>query len=56
MPWIAIPKARRRANAVERWRAAYRERLVGWSAGAVALVLALGFWFAVAHKLASGGS
>lgn len=44
MPWVIVSRPRRRKRR--------RERLIAWSAGGLGLLLLLGFWFALAHRLA----
>jgi hypothetical protein len=50
MPWVIVPRPRRRPRRV-RWLAD-RERLTAWAAAAIATLLLLAFWFTLARRLA----
>jgi hypothetical protein len=53
MPWVALKKPPRKApTPLVRWREAWRDQFMPWTAGAIGLVLLLGFWFVVAHGAA----
>jgi len=53
LPWIALKKPpRKRPTRLVRWREAYRDHLLPWSAGGIGLALLLSFWFVVAHGVA----
>jgi len=51
VPWVIVPKGRRRPGPIARFRAD-RERRLAWSAAGFGLFALLAFWFLVAHKLA----
>jgi hypothetical protein len=53
LPWVALKKPPRKApTPLMRWREAYRDHLLSWTAGALGVALLLVFWFAVAKGIA----
>jgi len=52
MPWVIVPKPRRRWSLPLARLRSDRERMTRWTAAGLGFFALLAFWFAVAHKLA----